>query len=505
MIAFLRDNWRIVLERTCEHLALVVIAMAIALVIGVPLGVLAARRPALQKPIVGGANVFQTIPSLALFGFLLPFLNIGAKNAIVALVIYSILPLVRNTLTGVQSVDKNVREAAVAMGMTERQILRQVELPLAAPFILAGVRTATVLCIGIATIASFIAAGGLGVLIYDGLRNLDNATTLAGAIPAALLALGADGALGALQHRLENRSRGAASASASARVLAKLALVPLTLFLLLALVGAAVGARSLFGNRVEVAAAGETQQTLRIGSKEFTESRLLAEILAGAIQKEGGAAQVEEGLGGNLPHQALLSGNLDAYPEYTGTAWTEILKQKTQTNARAVYDGVKREYSRQFKLGGQRAAGLFQRLRDSGARRRRAAFETAYDFRFETLRAALDSGLRPRFHFASRRLSRLREILRFAVRDGAALDGSGAHQSRAGVEKRRCNRRQRNRRTDSQTRFVPTARRQKLFSAISNGVRGARGGDEKRGDATRAIETRGQHHAGRDSDDELRN
>lgn len=350
MIDFLRDNWRIVLERTCEHLALVVIAMAIALVIGVPLGVLAARRPALQKPIVGAANIFQTIPSLALFGFLLPFLNIGATNAIVALVIYSLLPLVRNTLTGIQSVDENVRQAAVAMGMTERQILRQVELPLAAPFILAGVRTATVLCIGIATIASFIAAGGLGVLIYDGLRNLDNATTLAGAIPAALLALGADGAIGALQHRLENRSRGAAPQNQSARVLTKLSAVPLALFLLLALIGAAVGARSLFGNRVEVAAENAAQQTLRIGSKEFTESRLLAEILAGAIQQEGGSAQVEEGLGGNLPHQALVSGNLDAYPEYTGTAWTEILKQKTKTDARAVYDGVKREYSQQFNL-----------------------------------------------------------------------------------------------------------------------------------------------------------
>jgi osmoprotectant transport system permease protein len=192
MIEYLSRNGRDLLQHTNEHLALVFIAMLLACAIGIPLGVVASRMPALQRPIIGLANVMQTVPSLALFGFLLPLLGLGARNAIVALVVYSLLPLIRNTVTGITGIDRSVREAAVAMGMTDRQILWQVELPLASSVILAGVRVATVLCIGIATIASFIGAGGLGENIQNGLRRLDNVETLAGAIPAALLALAAD-------------------------------------------------------------------------------------------------------------------------------------------------------------------------------------------------------------------------------------------------------------------------------------------------------------------------
>jgi osmoprotectant transport system permease protein len=196
---------RDLLQHTNEHLALVFIAMLVACAIGIPLGIVASRVPALQKPIIGIANIMQTVPSLALFGLLLPLLGLGAPNAIVALVLYSLLPLVRNTVTGITGIENGVRQSAVAMGMTDRQILWQVELPLASSVILAGVRVATVLCVGITTIATFIDAGGLGVYIQNGLRRADNFETLMGAIPAALLALGADAALGTLQVRLEQR------------------------------------------------------------------------------------------------------------------------------------------------------------------------------------------------------------------------------------------------------------------------------------------------------------
>src|SRR5436190_20182994 len=199
MIEFLQANWSDILSHIVQHVWLVFISIAIAIIIALPVGILITRQKRLRGPVLGVANVMQTIPSLALFGFLipLPFIGgIGSRTALVALVLYSLLPIIRNTVTGIEGVDRSVREAAVAMGMTDGQVLRQVELPLAAPVILAGVRVATVISVGIATIAAFIGAGGLGVYIQRGLRQYDNNLLLAGAIPAALLALAADAGIG---------------------------------------------------------------------------------------------------------------------------------------------------------------------------------------------------------------------------------------------------------------------------------------------------------------------
>lgn len=181
------------------------VSTAIAVAIGVPLGVALTRRPRLARPVLGFANVVQTIPSLALFGFLipLPFIGgIGARTAIAALVVYALLPILRNTHAGISSVDPAVIESAIGIGMTPRQRLRLVELPLALPVVLAGVRIATVVSIGLATIAAAIGAGGLGVLIYRGVAIVDHRLILAGAVPAALLALAADAGLGLAERRL---------------------------------------------------------------------------------------------------------------------------------------------------------------------------------------------------------------------------------------------------------------------------------------------------------------
>ena len=191
--------------RALEHLWLVTAAMGIALLIGLPVGVALVRRSSLRRWVLGAANVVQTIPSLALFGFLIPvpFLGgIGANTAIVALMLYALLPILRNTYTGIAGVDPSVLEAARAMGMTPRQILWQIELPLAMGVILAGVRVATVLCIGVATIAAAVGAGGLGVFIFRGVAMVNNSVILAGAIPAALLAIAADLLLGAVERKL---------------------------------------------------------------------------------------------------------------------------------------------------------------------------------------------------------------------------------------------------------------------------------------------------------------
>jgi len=202
---FMLQNHTEVLELTLEHLWLVGISTLLAVLIGIPLGIAITRWPALNKPVLGGANIIQTIPSLALFGFLLPAPWIGARAdrlAILALALYALLPLIRNTYVGIQSVDPAVVEAGRGMGLTDHQLLFQVELPLALGVIIAGVRVATVISVGLATIAAAIGAGGLGEYIFRGLAMVNNDVILAGAIPAAAMALLADLSLGWLERRL---------------------------------------------------------------------------------------------------------------------------------------------------------------------------------------------------------------------------------------------------------------------------------------------------------------
>jgi osmoprotectant transport system permease protein len=196
---------RDILDLTLEHVLLVSLSMAIATALAIPAGILLTRRPFLQQWLLGFANIMQTVPSLALFGFLisLPVLGgIGTHTAIVALVLYALLPILRNTLTGILNVDPAVRESAIAMGMTGRQLLWEVELPLATRTILAGLRIATVTTIGTATIAAAIGGGGLGVFIFRGLASVDTTLLLAGAVPAAVIALAADRGLGWIEDKL---------------------------------------------------------------------------------------------------------------------------------------------------------------------------------------------------------------------------------------------------------------------------------------------------------------
>jgi len=201
---FFSSHRQEILAAIQQHLFLVGVSMLIAIAVSVPLGILIVSRPRLRALALAVANIFQTIPSLALFGFLIPLPilgGIGAQTAIVALVLYAILPILRNTYVGLTSIDPSILEAAVAMGMTENQVMFRVRLPLAKSFILAGIRTATVITIGIATIAAAIGAGGLGTFIFRGVAMVSNAVILAGAIPAAILALLADYLLGFLERR----------------------------------------------------------------------------------------------------------------------------------------------------------------------------------------------------------------------------------------------------------------------------------------------------------------
>jgi len=208
LLRFFVNNHTEVLELTVEHLGMVGISTVLAATIGIPLGVLLTRRPALNKPILGSANVMQTIPSLALFGLLMPMPWIGERAdrlAVLALTLYALLPIIRNTRAGITGVDPAVVEAGRGMGMTDRQLLFQVQLPLALSVIIAGVRVAAVISVGVATIAAAIGAGGLGEYIFRGLAMVNNQLILAGAVPAAALALLADLMLGTLERAIRSR------------------------------------------------------------------------------------------------------------------------------------------------------------------------------------------------------------------------------------------------------------------------------------------------------------
>ena len=324
---------------TGEHLVLVVISIAIAVSIGIPLGILITRQPNLAKLILAIANTIQTIPSLAIFGFLIsvPWLGgIGKIPAIFALTLYALLPLISNTYTGIKSVDPAILEAGRGMGMSDRQLLWQVEIPLALGIILAGVRVATVICVGIATIAAAIGGGGLGVFIFRGIATVNHELILAGAIPAAIIALGADILLSWLEKSLNSRQKNSKAGS-------RLWILPLGIILLI-LVG------TIFYQ--QTAQVSPSNDKITIGSKNFTEQIILGEILAQQIERETNLSVDRRfNLGGTfIAHEAVKAGEIDGYVEYTGTAFTAILEQKPIADSQAVYQRVKQAYTEKFDL-----------------------------------------------------------------------------------------------------------------------------------------------------------
>jgi osmoprotectant transport system permease protein len=320
LLAFLAERRRELLSLFGEHVVLVLAAVTIAVVIGLPLGIAMTRSPRLARFLLGAAGVAQTIPSLALFGFLIPipFLGgIGARTAVVALVVYALLPILRNTYTGLRQVDPAVVEAATGLGMTDAQRLRLVELPLALPVILAGVRTAAVVCVGAATIAAAIGAGGLGTYVFRGLATVDTRLILAGAIPAALLALLVDAVLARVE-KSASPGRAAVGIAAGAVVLA-----------------VAFAAAKAMGAGTPVV----------VGSKNFTEQVILGELVAAHLEARGFRVDRRLNLGGTaLCHEAVRAGQLDLYVEYTGTALTDVLKEPVSSDPAAVLETVRKGY-----------------------------------------------------------------------------------------------------------------------------------------------------------------
>jgi osmoprotectant transport system permease protein len=341
LLEFIQQNWSEILALTREHIFLVFISTAFAVLVGVPLGILLTRKKSLQTPVLGFANVMQTVPSLALFGLLIPIPligGVGARTAIIALALYALLPIIRNTVTGILGIDRKVKESATAMGMTDWQILRQVELPLAMPVILTGIRVAVVISVGVATIAAAVGAGGLGTYIFRGLRQNDNNLLIAGGIFSAILALLADFGLGQIAklYRAKSSENIVADRRRKRIVLSGAVLV------LILLAGSFLP--GLFSGENSV----DAENSVVVGSKDFTENLILAEIMAQMLEKKGVGVVRSFELGGTLAHRTMLTGELDVYPEYSGTSYAVILKKKPISDARRVYNEVKEEYAEKF-------------------------------------------------------------------------------------------------------------------------------------------------------------
>ena len=322
MLSFLAERRSELLTLIGQHLVLVLLSTGLAVALGAPLGILMTRRRRLARPVLAAAGVLQTIPSLALFGFLIPLPlvgGIGARTAVIALVLYALLPILRNTYIGILQVDPAVKEAATGLGMTDGQRLRLVELPLAMPVILAGVRIAAVVSVGTATVAAAVGAGGLGTYVFRGLATVDTRLILAGALPAALLALAVDGLLALVER---SRRPGRAAMALGGAVLVALALLGL-------------GARARVGRRPVV-----------VGSKNFTEQVVLGEMVGALLEDRGFAVDRRLDLGGtSLCHEAVRAGQIDLYVEYTGTALRDILRRRAGTDRAEVLRDVRAAYA----------------------------------------------------------------------------------------------------------------------------------------------------------------
>ncbi len=331
------------LLRTREHLLLSGLSTGAAALIGVPLGIYVIKKSWLRSFVFGLAGIVQTIPSLAMLAFLLIFIGkIGIVPAIIALTLYAFLPIIQNTVTGLEGVPPHLIEASRGMGMTKGQQIRMVRLPLALPVIIAGIKTAAVISVGIATLSAFIGAGGLGEFINRGLALSDTRLILLGAVPSAVLALYVSLAISAIEWGLNDRKR------RQVRLFAKspgklLTFLPLLLLFFIGITG-----------QIPQAGLSLSEKTpIRVGSKNFTEQLILAEMMARIIEiKTGYHVERKLNLGGTMIcHEALVQGEIDMYPEYTGTGLLAVLKSKESfTTPGEVYDFVSREYEKQFNL-----------------------------------------------------------------------------------------------------------------------------------------------------------
>lgn len=339
-INYCSQNYEQIFELLIGHVQLTVMAIVIAIMVGVPLGILITYFKPSKKPVMALANIIQAIPSMALLGFMIPLLGIGTKPAIVMVILYSLLPIIKNTVTGLDNINAETLEAAKGIGLNKFQVLYKVQIPLAAPVIMAGIRVSAVSSVGLMTLAAFIGADGLGYLVYAGIRTVDNAQILAGAIPACILALLIDYIFSILERMVTPKSFQLSTPRSSfKKILDKVVIIVSCVALLSSFVYSGL---SQMG----------ASQVIRIGSMDFTEQEILNYMLKHYI--EGNTdIEVEQSLSlgsSSIVLDAMQTDSIDMYVEYTGTIYGNVLGNEPNGNVEEVYQTVKDEMKKQYDL-----------------------------------------------------------------------------------------------------------------------------------------------------------
>lgn len=345
LINYMVDHGSQIWSLTIEHIEMTAIAVGISILIGVPLGILISYVRKLDKPVIGTANVVQAIPSMALLGLGIPLLGIGILPAVVMVIIYSLLPIIKNTYTGISGIDPLMVEAARGIGLNRWQVLKKVKLPMALPIIMAGVRISAVTAVGLMTMAAFIGAGGLGYLVFAGIRTVNNYQILAGAIPACILALVVDFLMGLVEKLVTPISlqKNFGISKEKLKKSRKRDKVVLAV--------AAVLICVLVGNGI-LGSIEKQQKTITIGSKDFTEQLVLCNLYADIIEDKTDINVIrKENLGGTqVCYEALKKGDIDMYVDYTGTIYCNLLNHVAKSDMKAVYKECKDEMASKHKI-----------------------------------------------------------------------------------------------------------------------------------------------------------
>ena len=342
--SFVVERRQQILNLTMQHIELTVFAVIMAIVVGVPLGILITRYKKLSAPVIGIANVVQAIPSLALLGFLIPVLGIGSKPAILMVFLYSLLPIIKNTHTGLDNINPDIIEAAKGIGMTNSQILRIVQIPLALPIIMSGIRISAVTAVGLMTIAAFIGAGGLGYMVFAGVQTVDNNMVLAGAIPACILALLMDYIIGKIEKGVTppgiKKSDGTIKIPKKKRKGKKYLKQIIAASLVIVII---IGAALTYEKK---------QDTIVVGSKNYNEQLILGNMIAELIEKNSDIkVERKMNLGGtSVALSALKAGEVDCYVEYTGTALVNIMNQAPIKDPDKAYKVVSDYYTKNYDV-----------------------------------------------------------------------------------------------------------------------------------------------------------
>ena len=335
---YLAENSSQIISLLLEHVELTLLSVVLSIIIGIPVGILISYVKKLGKPILGLTNIIQAIPSMALLGFMIPILGIGMVPAIVMVILYSLLPIIKNTYTGIKNINEQTIEAATGIGLTKWQILTKVQIPLAFPVIMAGIRISAVSAVGLMTLAAFVGAGGLGYLVYAGIRTVNNSQILAGAIPACLLALLIDYIMSIIETLSIKQNR--------RNISKKKLFVQKVILILISVLTVGLFAINYSANDVT------SKDTITIGSMDFTEQEILSYMIAELIEENTDIEVKQElSLGSsNIVMGAVSTNDIDMYIDYTGTIYGSVLKHEPNSNVQEVYDISKKELKEQYDL-----------------------------------------------------------------------------------------------------------------------------------------------------------